>query len=729
MVSPPSEGQQLLGSTWIGLNLLPYAAHRTLHRRALGLGVIARVLGVIRAADATSSIVDALVTVLQARASTLLILDNLEQLPHSAHQVLATLLGACPALHLLCTSRVRLQVWGEALHEVAPLAQDEGVSLLRDRIEAIRLDRSRPLEEAVLKDIHALLEGVPLALELAAGRARVLPLRELRCRLTCSFAVLDGQTSNRPQRQQTLHQAIEWSWRLLSAEEASALLQFGAFQSGCSLQVAEDVIRAQPSALDAITSLLDKSLLRSWQTEGQLRIGPYAYVREYILDKGGQALEHARQRHAEWALGLVAQTAASLDVDPEAGTVLIRELDNVLAAADWLVAAGRPEAADLLWNLRHLYYAKRLPTDLPRRLRAARSTLSLSKEQVDRLGLVMARVFGLRREHQRLAAEVERGLARVAPSSALRSDLVLMQARMAFASGNYRGAVELAEQSIKLAEQFGTEETLVRHFNTLGIAHRHLEQHEAAVAACRKAVVEAERVGAERLTATPLSNMAVSFRIQGDARRGLDCLRRAREVAERFKDARMAHWVQAQMAPLHAHLGELELADTLFQRVIADDQRFEQSNLGVGTRVNAGITALLCSDFERAAGVLEDTRQELTDQGRRGATLAICLSSLMVCRAALDDLERAEQVAEVLATIPPLELAPRIRLQLAISHGHLDVLRAVRARERGDAEGANQYRAEAERRCALERDTPEGTGLELVRDLLQRALDRYDART
>ncbi len=685
-------------------------------------GVVAASLGVVRPPEARGSVVDALIAVLQRRAPTLLVLDNVEQLPATTHQVLPHLLGSCPKVHIVVTSRVRLGVAGEVLHEVEPLGLEEGAALLRDRIDAIRIDRAQPLEADVLRDVVQILEGVPLALELAAGRARVLPLRELRSRLRRSFAVLAGQRSSPPTRHQTLEEAIAWSWRLLSDDEASALLQFGAFRGGCSLEVAEAVVEAQPSPLDAITGLLDKSMLRTWRVHGTLRLGPYESVRAFLVARGGEELEAARARHACWALQAAARWAEDYDKEPTAGPSIVQELDNLLAAADWLVDRGRAEAADLLWCLRHTYYARRLPADYPRRLQEARGALRLTRLQAHRMHLVLARAYGMRGERALMAAELDRGLARVCADDPIHADLLLTRARQLMWMGDPHEAVVLAEQALALAERHGTEETLPRHINVLGLVLQELDRHAEAAEFFRRAIEQAERTRAFRLAATVWSNLAVSFRVTGDFRRSLDCLEHARELAQRYDEALLAHWVKAQMAPLHAYLGELSQADALFREVFATDAGFEQPNLTASTRVNAGITALLCGDLHRASSLLQTAREQLRAQGALGASMGICLSSLVVCRSSAGDLAGAEQCARALASLDLAAMPRRIQLQIEISLGHLDLLRSRRAEDQGQHERALQHRSEAERRWKLESSDSEAHSIGVVRELLEKAL-------
>jgi predicted ATPase/class 3 adenylate cyclase len=215
----------------------------------------------------------------------LLLLDNLEHLLEAASE-LSELLSLCPGLTLLCTSRERLSVQGERAYVLPPLAEDEGVSLFCARAE------TEPSE-----DIMALcsrLEGLPLAIELAAARTRILTPEQLLERLSQRLDLLKGGRDADP-RQQTLRATIEWSYDLLSPEEQELFARLCVFAGGCTLEAAEEVCEAD---LDTLQSLVDKSLLRF--TEG--RYWMLETIREYAGERLAARGERDSlfERHATW---------------------------------------------------------------------------------------------------------------------------------------------------------------------------------------------------------------------------------------------------------------------------------------------------------------------------------------------------------------------------------------------------------------------------------------------
>jgi predicted ATPase len=210
----------------------------------------------------------------------LLLLDNFEQIVQAAPSV-ASLLASAPELKLLVTSRTLLHVSGEQNYEVPPLrlpnpgrlpeiealAQYEAVALFIERAQAAKADFAVTNENApAIAEISVRLDGLPLALELAAARIRVLPPQALLSRLDQRLKLLTGGAKDLPTRQQTLRGTIEWSYELLSGEEKMLFARLSVFVGGCRLDAAEAVCGPEGELgidlLDGLTSLLEKNLVR-----------------------------------------------------------------------------------------------------------------------------------------------------------------------------------------------------------------------------------------------------------------------------------------------------------------------------------------------------------------------------------------------------------------------------------------------------------------------------------
>jgi predicted ATPase/class 3 adenylate cyclase len=261
--------------------------------------------------------------------SLLLLLDNFEHVVDAAPG-LADLLAACPNLHLLVTSRDLLRLPGEQAYPVPPLEPPDGTELFLTRARA-----ADPgfVSSDVVPELCAELEHLPLALELAAARIRVLSPEQLLERLSSRLDLLRAGRGVDP-RQQTLRATIEWSYELLDGDERRLFARLAVFRGGCTLESAEDVCGAD---LDTLQSLVDKSLVRV--REGG-RFWMLETIREYaheLLEGGGEG-EAVRRRHADHYLAL-AELAYAERFDR--GLTWVRRLepehDNLRAALDHLL--------------------------------------------------------------------------------------------------------------------------------------------------------------------------------------------------------------------------------------------------------------------------------------------------------------------------------------------------------------------------------------------------------
>jgi predicted ATPase len=257
----------------------------------------------------------------------LLLFDNFEHLVEAAAE-LPELLSACPNLHLLVTSRELLTVPGEQAYPVPPLEPAEGTELFLDRARAVKPDFEA---NGAVADLCERLENLPLALELAAARVRILSPEQLLGRLATRLDLLKAGRGVDP-RQQTLRATIEWSYELLSSEEQQLFARLSVFRGGCTLEAAEEVCEAD---LDTLQSLVDKSLLRVRDGE---RFWMLETIREYAADRleqSGEA-ETIRDRHLDHLVTLSERAYEDQWSASEAWfATLEAEHDNLRAALDW----------------------------------------------------------------------------------------------------------------------------------------------------------------------------------------------------------------------------------------------------------------------------------------------------------------------------------------------------------------------------------------------------------
>jgi predicted ATPase len=307
---------------------------------------------------------------LRGRGALLLVLDNFEQVAEAA-PVVSELLDACESVKAIVTSREVLRMYGEHEFSVPPLPLPEAgspfspgrlldfpsIALFVQRSAAVKPDfRLTVQNAAAVVEICRRLDGLPLAIELAAARVKVLPPSGLLARIASRLEVLTGGSRDLPERQRTLRGTIDWSYDLLTPAEQKLFRRLSIFVGGCTLEAAEAVCNTQEDLdldlLDAVTSLVDKSLLSQMGSgEEEPRFTMLETIREYgreRLEQSGE-LDGERRSHAAYCLVLAEEGIAEM-TPPEQESWLSRcdtEHDNFRAAIDYLVTAGNDE-----WGLR-----------------------------------------------------------------------------------------------------------------------------------------------------------------------------------------------------------------------------------------------------------------------------------------------------------------------------------------------------------------------------------------
>jgi predicted ATPase len=301
---------------------------------------------------------------------SLLVLDNFEQVTDAA-AVVRELLDACPALKILVTSRVVLRIYGEHEFPVPPLdlpaseaiaspsalMEYASIALFVQRAAAARPDFALTARNAAsVVDICRRLDGLPLAIELAAARVKILPPPELRARLEHRLELLTGGPRDMPERQQTLRRAIKWSYDLLSPAEQMLFRRLSVFAGGCTLESIEAVCNTREdlgvSVLDGVAALVDNSLLVQRQaTDADPRFSMLETFREYGRERLLESGEAADTQRAHAAYMLVLAEEETLEMTPVERETWLRscdaEHDNFRAATHYLITSGNAE-----WALR-----------------------------------------------------------------------------------------------------------------------------------------------------------------------------------------------------------------------------------------------------------------------------------------------------------------------------------------------------------------------------------------
>jgi predicted ATPase/class 3 adenylate cyclase/DNA-binding CsgD family transcriptional regulator len=281
---------------------------------------------------------------LMAVRRVLVVLDNCEHLLDAVAELTTALLSACPGLTLLATSREPIGVDGEVIWRVPSLSvDDEAVELFADRARRARSDFTMTDDDLhAVREICRRLDGMPLAIELAAARVRALSLEEIAGSLNDRFRLLTGGRRMAVRRQQTLHASVDWSHTLLTEPEQALFRRLAAFMGGFDLSAARAVAGGTEieryQILDQLTLLVDKSLVVADNTGGRMRYRLLETMRQYALEKLGESGEAdiVRTRHRDHYTALAGQLDAPAATGHQQRVEQLEtEIDNLRAAFAW----------------------------------------------------------------------------------------------------------------------------------------------------------------------------------------------------------------------------------------------------------------------------------------------------------------------------------------------------------------------------------------------------------
>lgn len=471
----------------------------------------------------------------------LLVLDNFEHVLSAARRV-SELLERAPALKVLATSRAALQLRGESLYPVPPLAlpdreddsevrrvaRSEAVVLLVERVRSVHSQFELTSENAAaVAEICRRLDGLPLAIELAAVRMKHLSPQALLARLKDRLGVLTSGPRDLPERQQTLRQTIAWSYDLLDAGEKLLFRRLSVFIGGWTLESAEAVTAGGvdvPSGwvLDGIGSLVDKSLLHKYETaSGETRFGMLETLREFGLEQLEASGEEAavRRRHADHFVAYAEHTEPEIQGPDQLRWLerLDQEHGNFRAALRWLDVEQEPEMllrmAGSLWRFWWVHaYATEGRIWLERAEDAeageavrAKALLGASNLAAFQADLVRARALG---------AESLCLYRRLADSKGIATALGSL-GKVEIIAGRYREAEPLLEESRGLAAGVGDRWVEARALNDLGEAARHQNRVDEARRFYERSLAIGQTLGTQQTVST-MYNLGIVAFLQDD---------------------------------------------------------------------------------------------------------------------------------------------------------------------------------------------------------------------
>ena len=427
----------------------------------------------------------------------LLILDNFEHVLEGA-QIVGELVGACPNLKVLATSRIPLRLYGEWEYPVPPLSlpdarvlpplkvltQYEAVKLFVERARAVKEDFEVTNENApAVAEICARLDGLPLAIELAAARIRILPPQVMLLRLSNRLKFLKGGSRDLPARQQTLRGTIDWSYDLLPDEEKTLFGRLSVFSGGRTLEAIEEVCDPDGDidALEGVESLLEKSLIRQEEPDGEPRFAMLETVQEYASEKLEESGEAGKIKgaHAEFYLALAERANAELRGPDQLEWLqrLDTEHDNMRAALRWELQQGETElmlrlggALWLFWSVRGHYGEGRhwLEEALAMDGRGPIESRAMALAGVG----VLARDQG---DFDRAEEALAEGLEYLGASERSEAKLYLLLSlgNLALEREDYSRATELFEERLSLSREMGNPMALASSVMSLAtVTHK-----------------------------------------------------------------------------------------------------------------------------------------------------------------------------------------------------------------------------------------------------------------
>ena len=472
-------------------------------------------------------------------ADVLLVLDNLEHLVAVGPQ-LAELLAACPGIRLTATSRARLRLSDEHEFPLQPLATPDCVALFLERAHAVRpdLDTSEVSLQAI-EELCTGLDGLPLAIELAAARAKLLSPQAMNTRLGDRLGLLAGGARDLPARHQTLRNTLEWSYDLLADDERLLFARIAVFAGGFTLDAAEAVCGAD---LDALSALVDNSLVHA---DGE-RFGTLETVRAYAQEQLAAGSEEAEvwRRHAAFYLALAESAAPRVLFGANQAEwldVLELEHDNLRAALDHSLATGDAETAIRLAAALWSFWLERgYVSEGRRRLRQALDADGGSDPAARARGLtgagLLAHYDGEYSDAEELCrASIEAHAAtgdRAGTAAALEGLALSLRTR-----GDFEGAQAMFVEALEIFRTLGDDEGVARTLDRLGIAVWFDGDDERAATLIEQSLDAFERLGNRGGVGLALTDLGLVTLGRGDgaaAQRLLDQgLSRSRELSDR----------------------------------------------------------------------------------------------------------------------------------------------------------------------------------------------------
>src|SRR5256714_7055203 len=492
----------------------------------------------------------------------LLLVDNFEQVLPAAASI-ARLLDATPKLKVVVTSRAPLRIAAEREYAVPPLADEEAAELFISRAQAANANFDLSEQNAAaVAELCARLEGLPLAIELAAARTKLLSPSTLLTRLTNRLALLTGGRRDAPQHQQTLRMTFDWSYDLLEPDAQQLFARLGVFSGGWTLGAAEEICDA---TLEELGTLVDESLVRRREE----RFSMLEIVREYARERLGEAAD-LRRRHLAYFVALAREAEPEL-TDGDQPTWFARiedELHNIREALSFALETGDAlSALQLVVGIRRFW---QIHGHLAEGRDALAAALALTPDEPSELrsqALNMAGILaGEQGDFDAARASFNAALddARAVGATRAISSTLVNLGNLAFFGGNLEAASELYRESIEHFRSLGDLRGQALANENLGLMALTVDDIPQAVTWLTAAVDLARVGGDDREISAASRSLAAALLEFEKADEAENLLEESLDVARRLGDAHGIAVSLETFAGLAATAGEAERAATLF---------------------------------------------------------------------------------------------------------------------------------------------------------------------
>jgi predicted ATPase/DNA-binding CsgD family transcriptional regulator len=573
----------------------------------------------------------------------LLVLDNYEQVAVKA-PLLADMVAICPHLKILVTSRTPLHVPGEQEYSVVPLAipnpgrpdlneiptQYASVALFLERAQAVKPEFQMTPENArAVVSICVRLDGVPLAIELAATRVKLLTVKQIATRLNNASRLLTGGNRTALPRQQTLQATIEWSYHLLSEQERTLFCRLCAFAGGCTLEAAEAVCTGdgieEKQVLELLSHLIDQSLVHMQERSGDAHYRLLEVIRQFgreKLEAKGETIILGR-RHRDWYLGLAEQAEQEL-MGKHQGAWLARleaEHENLRAALHWSLEQKEGEEA-------------------------ARMGVSLWP-------------FWILRGYMGEGREwLDRTLAELPDRTALRAKVLWATGIITGRLGDSTRATHLLEESLQVWRTVGDKKRIASALSSLGVGAQRQGDYQQATMRFEESLPLLREVGEKQWTAIVLSSLGLIALYQGNHERARALCEESLALFRDSGDTRGIASVLTNLGMMRLEQEDHEQAARLCEESLSLRREMGDKGGSAHTLVMLGRVALSGHQYQQADTYYKDSLVLCQELGEKEG-IALALEGLAGISGALG---QARSAARLLGTAETLRDATDVAL-------------------------------------------------------------------